>query len=454
MEFSLTPKFSLMGKSEIEVIHNSSLRILSETGVNIYSREIRSLMKNAGASIKDDLRVLIPEGLVKNALSSAPSAIKIFDRNGESSMVLEGRNSYFGTGSDLEYTIDHRTGERRRSRLEDVERSASLCDKLSNIDFVMSFSLPEDTTEETCELEQFETMLNSTIKPIIMTIYSGVENFEKVHNLACESCGGADNFKKYPNYIMYGQFVSPLQHDQEAVNRLIFCAENRIPLIYVPTIMMGASGPVTLAGAISLANAECLAGLVMHQLKSPGAPFIYGGCISPLDMRTTVFSYGSPEWRIADLALSELSCHYNLPVFGTAGATDSKVIDAQAGAEWAASLLVSSLAGTNLIHDVGYLESGMTGSLESIIICDEIIGSIKKITKGFKINPETLAIDIIDKVGPAGSFMGEEHTLNNFRDKIWYPSIFSRNRYENWRTEGFRDIQDLAKLKVKELLDN
>jgi len=156
---------------------------------------------------------------------------------------------------------------------------------------------------------------------------------------------------------------------------------------------MGASGPVSLAGSLALANAECLAGLVMHQLRSPGAPFIYGACVSPLDMKTTVFSYGAPEWRIADSALSQLSLFYNLPIFGTAGASDTQAVDVQAGAEWGYSLLTSALSGTNLIHDVGYQESGLSGSLESLVICDEIVGMIKRVIDGFEISEETLAME-------------------------------------------------------------
>ena len=446
------PGLSILETSELEKIHKASLKILLETGVNIHSKEIRSLLKKAGARVKDNLRVFIPNDLIKKALSTAPPKINIYNRERKIAMVLEGMNSYFGTGSDLEYTIDHKNHKRRRSTLRDVELAARLCEKLPNIDFVMSYSLPSDVSEQVCEIEQFKAMLQSTNKPIIMTLYSGINNFKKIHNLACISCEGTENFIKSPNYIMYGQFVSPLQHDHGAVERLIFCAENLIPLIYVPTIIMGASGPVTLAGAIALANAECLAGLVMHQLSSPGAPFIYGGCISPLDMKTTVYTYGSPEWRLADIILSQLSNYYNLPIFGTAGATDSKVIDAQAGAEWALSLLTNALAGTNLIHDIGYIESGLTGSLESLVICDEIIGMVKKNISGIEINEETLALDMIKNVGPGGNFMGEDHTIKNFKKSIWYPSIFSRNRYENWQNEGLKDILQKASDCLKGLL--
>lgn len=446
------PSLSVLTPQQLNRIHNASLNILSETGVNIHSAQMRVLLAEAGAKVNDDLRVQIGSELVEKALSSAPSRIDIYDRNGDAAMVLEKTNCYFGTGSDLEYTLDHQSHQRRESTIKDVELSARICDKLPNIDFVMSFALPRDVESGNCEIEQFRAMLNSTTKPIIMTIYSGLKSFEQVHKLACESCGGEARFHQAPNYIVYGQFVSPLQHDAGAVDRLIFCADRRIPIIYVPTIMMGASGPVSLAGALALANAECLAGLVMHQLCAPGAPFIYGGCVSPLDMKTTVFGYGAPEWRLADAVLSELSLHYDLPVLGTAGATDAKTIDAQAGSEWAYSLLMCALAGTNLIHDVGYFESGLTGSLESLVICNEIIGMAKQVIRGFEIDDDALALDVVKQVGPAGNFMAQDHTLKRFRNDIWYPSLFNRDRFENWQADGLKDVLQRATERVAQLL--
>lgn len=447
----IRPSIAPVGENHLDSLHKASLKILARTGLNVHSAHVREMLAHTGAIVKDDLRVYIPAPLVESALASAPSRIDICNRKGNVAMTLERTNTHFGTGSDLEYTIDSENLLRRRSVLEDVKRSTQLCEKLGNIDFVMSYALPSDVPAFECEIEQFEVMSENTIKPIIMTEYSGKETLEHIHKIACQSCGGQARFRKHPNYIIYGQFVSPLQHDAGALERLMFCADNAIPIVYVPTIMMGVTGPVTPAGAIALSNAECLAGLVMHQLRAPGAPFIYGACISPLDMRTTVFSYGSPEWRLADAVFSQLSLRYGLPVFGTAGATDAKKIDAQAGAEWAYSLLLSALAGTNLIHDVGYMESGMAGSLQALVICDEIVGMVKRILAGFDIDDTALALDVINGVGPGGHFVEEEHTLEHFREAIWYPSVFERDRFEGWQSGG-KDLLQRAGEQVIKLL--
>lgn len=440
----IKPMMAPISDQQSDNLHNASLRILSTTGLNVHSPELRAMLKKAGAKVSDELRVYIPPELVEQALSTAPSRIDIYDRNNSIAMRLEGTNIYFGTGSDLQFTSNGKTGNYRKSTLNDVALAARLCDKLKNIDFVMSYALPSDLPEGRCETEQLQSMLDNTRKPIIMTTYSSRERLTQIHEVACKSCGGESAFRKSPNYIMYGQFVSPLQHDSDALDRLIFCADHAIPLIYIATIMMGVSGPVTLAGALALANAECLAGLVMHQLRAPGAPFIYGGCVSPLDMKTAVFSYGTPEWRLADMVFSQLSLRYDLPIFGTAGATDAKVIDAQAGAEWAYSLLVSALAGTNIIHDVGYMASGMTGSLEALVVCDETIGMVKRFMAGFEIDKETLALDVTNRVGPAGHFVEDKHTILHFRSEVWYPSLFNREGIDAWREKNM-DLLTLAR---------
>jgi len=203
---------------------------------------------------------------------------------------------------------------------------------------------------------------------------------------------------------------------------------------------------------MSLANAECLAGLVIHQLAAPGAPFIYGGCASALDMKTMVYAYASPEWSLADMVYSQLSRRYNLPVFGTGGASNAKTVDGQAGAEWAFSLLFSALAGTNLIHDVGYMGCGLAGSLEALVICDDTIGMVKRALAGFGMGEEDFAAEVISHVGPGGSFIGEDHTLGRYRRDVWYPSLFERGSFEAWTAAGAKDTWDRASQRVKELL--
>jgi len=448
------PSLTLMNTADMEQLHGAAKSILETVGLNVHHPQMRVKLAQAGAKVGEDARVHVPGEMVERALRTAKRDIVVYNRLGEPVMPFGPHQIYFGTGSDLVYTRDLETTERRASVLEDAARAARLCDALAEVDFVMSFALPSDVPNESAEPQQYYALVHNTIKPVIMTSFSGLEAFERMHEMACVIAGGDEAFRQRPNYIMYGQFVSPLQHDLQAVERLVFCADHEIPLIYIPTIMPGASGPLTLAGSLALAAAESLAGLVMHQAQRPGAPFIFGACVSQLDMRTMLFPYGSPEWRLNDLVMAELSRYYGLPVFGTGGATDSKVVDAQAGAEYASSLLVAALAGTNLIHDVGYLDSGLTGSLESIVLSAEQIRWVKRFIAGVEVSDETVALQAVADVGPGRQFLDHDHTLKHLRRNMWVPYVADRNGYDVWVAGGSKDYATRAREYARQLVQS
>jgi len=445
------PSLTMMDQARIDQLHNAAVQILVDIGLNVHHPDMRLKLGHAGAKLGDETRVYLHPEMVAGALKTSKKNIVIHNRLGEPVMPLGANQSYFGTGSDLIYTFDAESGEHRSSVLEDVAQSARICDALDEIDFVMSFALPRNVPNEDAEPQQYYAILHNTIKPVIMTSFSGLDAFERMHEMACLVAGGDEAFRQRPNYIMYGQFVSPLEHDLQAVERLIFCADREIPLIYVPTIMSGASGPLTMYGSMALALAETLAGLVMHQLQNPGAPFITGACVSPLDMKTGIFPYGSAEWRLNDLIMAEMSRHYGIPVFGTGGATDSKLVDAQAGAEYASSLLVAAMAGTNLIHDVGYLNSGLTGSLESIVLGADQIRWIKRFVNGFETSNESLAFDALAEVGPAGEFLSHDHTFMQLQS-LWQPHAIDHKDYDAWQDEGAEDYAQRARQLALEII--
>ncbi len=446
------PSLTLMNQDRIEQLHRAATAILERTGLNVHHPQMRQKLAVAGARLGEEARVYLSAEMVDHALSTAKRDIVVHNHLGEPVMPLGPHQIYFGTGSDLVYTRDVETTQRRKSVLDDVARSARLCDALEEVDFVMSFALPADVPNEDAELQQYYTLLQNTVKPVIMTNYSGQETLERMHEMACLIAGGDNVFRQRPNYLMYGQFVSPLQHDLHAVERLVFCADHQVPLIYIPTIMPGASGPLTLVGSLALAAAESLAGLVMHQTQRPGAPFIFGACVSKLDMRTMLFPYGSPEWRLNDLVMAELARYYGLPVFGTGGATDSKLVDAQAGTEYASSLLVAALAGTNLIHDVGYLDSGLTGSLTSLVLGADQIRWVKQFIAGMEVSEETMALDVINDVGPAKDFLGHAYTLKYLRHNMWQPYVADHREHDAWVAAGSKDYATRAREYAQQLL--
>jgi len=270
--------------------------------------------------------------------------------------------------------------------------------------------------------------------------------------MASLAAGGRKKLAEKPYIIHYSEPTSPLMHSKNALEKLLTAAEERIPVIYVPAVMCGATGPVTTAGSLVVANAEILSGLVIHQLKAKGAPYIYGGGTPPLNMITTVCSYGDPQLDLGCASLIQMAHFYNLPSFTTAGCTDAQSFDQQAAMEVGFNLLITALAGGNLIHDIGYIGAGMATSLEQVILCNEGIGAIKYLTRGVEINPTTLALDVIEKVGPGGQFLTEQHTMDNFRTQMHFTKLFNRNNYDNWVAAGKKDFGINANALIHEIL--
>jgi trimethylamine--corrinoid protein Co-methyltransferase len=439
--------FRNLDQDQIEVLHNASLEIMERTGMRFFDREALDLFKKAGAVISDENLVRIPSHLVEWARRSAPENVNIFDRNQQLSMKLGGDRTYFGPGSDCMSIYDCKTGEHRKAVLSDVVNGVRLVDALPNMDFVMSMFLPSDVPQADYERHQMSIMLQESTKPII---FVGIEADSTVMaiDMAAAVAGGLKTLQQYPCVINYVNTVSAFHHNGESLQRLLYAAERNIPSIYAPVTPRGTLAPITSAGAMALNNAAQLAGLVLSQLKREGSPLILCGRSGGfLDMRTMVVLYTAPDagpygWDVAR--------HYRIPTF-TVACTDAKIFDAQAAGETALTLFEKTLNGANIIHDLGYLDSAMTGCLELVVFSDEIVEWIKRYWQPMEINAETLALDVIHDVAPDGHFLETAHTLKHFRE-LWAPTLFDRTDFETWASRGKVTLQQKANQKVKEII--
>jgi trimethylamine--corrinoid protein Co-methyltransferase len=445
-----SPHFSVLSEDQKEDLHLASLEILWRTGCRVLCDEAIELLKGAGADVSDGNLVRMPPHLVEWAIRCAPPRVIMASRDGERSMFLEDGKTHYGTGSDCPYIVDSDTGERRKFLIEDVAKASRLCDALPNIDFMMSMGLASDVPPETSDRYQFEAMVLNTTKPLVVTAHD-LDGLRDIVDMAAMVAGDLDELRRNPFVMLYAEPITPLKHAKEAVEKLLFMAENGLPAIYAPGMLSGATAPVTIAGSLALANAESLFGLVMVQLRREGAPFVYGGGALPIDMRTSVAAYGAPELQLAGAALADMAHFYRLPRFSSAGASDSKVLDQQAMIEGTLSTVMQALCGANLVHDVGYLESGLTGSYDMAVAVDEVIGMVKRIMSGFEINDDTLALDVIDRVGPGGQFIDDEHTLKHFREG-WFPRLLDRRNYDSWSDDGKKTMGERLNKRVKEIL--
>jgi len=442
-------QFRKLSDEKLDRIHAASLQILESTGVRLYEKQALALLQSKGVTVEDGNRVRIPAHLVEWALSTAPRRTVLYDRQGREAMNMEGHNMFYGTGSDCPNVIDLRTGQRRPGVLQDVVDATVVCDALPNIDFLMSFCIANDLSPQTYDRHQMSAMLMHSVKPILFVTLDFAGCVDAVR-MAEAVAGGAEALQSKPLCACYINVSSALRHNEEALQKLLFMAEKGLPTTYTPVVLRGATGPITPAGAIALANAGELAGLVISQIKREGAPVILtGGVNDMLEMRTTIDCYADPTNRVM---LVEMAHRYGLPIFGLTGCSDSKLPDEQAAAEAALSILLESLAGAQMAHDVGYLDSGMINSIEQIVICDEIIAYTKHFMKEVEVNEETLALDVINQIGPDGDFISSKHTRRHFRED-WYPQLFERRNYDGWRKAGEKTMRQRAQEKALKILE-
>jgi len=273
-------------------------------------------------------------------------------------------------------------------------------------------------------------------------------------DVARELRGGAEALRQKPYFVVYNEPISPLEHPEESIAKLLLCAETGVPSIYSPAPLAGATAPITVAGHTAQGVAESLFGLVMHQLYRPGAPFLFGIGSAVLDMVTAQSSYNDLGYLTGYMCAVEMAKWLDIPNWGNAGTSDSQVVDAQSGMEATQITFLAMQAGSNLAHDVGYLDFGLTGSLEEIVIVDEFIAMNRRLLKGIEVNRDTLAVDAIAETGPGGHYMTSDHTYRYMREVQWRPTILNRKGREKWEAEGSLDLAEKGRRKAVELLAN
>ena len=447
------PQFRLMSDDQLEDLHQATLQILERTGVTIECQEAIELLDGAGADVSNPSRVKIPSYLVEQAIRTAPRTITLYTRDGEPAIVLNGMTgSHFGSAPDPRRIRDPYTGEVRTCYVEDIADLSRLIDALPNIEWTYTaasnLTLPVATgidISDRVTLLQF--VLNSS-KPIIVEI-TNVEALRELIDCCAIIAGGEEQLRKKPFFGGSCEPVSPLVQGKDALEKSLLCAEKGLPVVVYSMPMAGATTPATFAGCLAVANAEVLSQLVALQLKNPGSPVIYGSITDIMEMKTTIFPYGAPEMSFMVAALTELCHYYKLPMFGTAGCTDAYNIGVQAGAELTYQILMTSLSGADLVHDVGILYHGLAGSAEVMVLCDELIDMVNVSMGGIKVNDETVPLDLIERVGPRGNYISEKHTLKHFR-RYWAPRIFDRSAVKD---ENAKDCEELLKERTIKLLE-
>ncbi len=442
--------FQRLSKEQLDRLHAASLEVMERTGVRMLDKSAVDILRKGGCKIVDDTLVRFPPERIEWALQLCPKVITLYDQQGQPSIQLTGRKAYYGNGSDLLFIIDHKTGKRREPVLQDVVDMVTLLDYLPNIDFVMSGFIPKDLPNELVQRWQMMVMLERTNKPIVY-VTTDLANTQTEIAMAEIVAGGEEALRKRPFAVNYINISHPLRHNPESIKKLIWLSEKGLPFIYRPSIVTrGISTPITGAGFLVVNNVAGLAGLVLSQLIREGTPFIRCGCSGgTFDMRTMVGLFAAPELRGFNEDMAE---YYGLPRFGIGGACGSKAVDQQAAYEAALTLLISTMSGAQLIHDVGYMDNGTTGALDQLVICHEIIGWVKQYMKELIVDDETLALDLIDEVVKNnGDFLQTVHTFEHFRED-YYPELTERQNHDTWQKAGSLSLRERARKKVDQIL--
>jgi trimethylamine--corrinoid protein Co-methyltransferase len=445
-----------LADKDIQKIHETSLKVFDEVGVQVNSSAARDLFLGAGADVDENSHVVkVPPSLVEELIHKAPPIIRLCGRSQTRDLDCEigGKNVYLGTGGTALNVLEPGAQDSRRAILEDVVNMARLVEALDNIHFYMLNVYPSDLPVEDVDVNRFGAALNHTQKHVMGGVYT-IEGVRDVIKMAEIIAGSAQKLRERPFISMVTCVISPFVLDESYAQLTMEAARNRIPVVVPTEPLCGATAPITLAGNLVVQNVDTLSGVMLAQLANPGAPTLYG-CISSItDLRDMKYLSGAVEMGLMNAAAAQMAQFYLLPFYATAGMSDSKVNDAQAGYESAITSLMVALAGGNFIHDAaGFLEFCMTASYDKLVIDNEIIGMIMRAVEGIQVNEETLAFDLIKKTGPGGHFVSARHTRRHMRSEQYVPQLSDREQRAQWQAAGANDAKARACETVKKILN-
>lgn len=447
------PPVEVLSAEQLSQIHEASMYILEEMGLDFLDEEALDLWQAAGARVdRAAEHVWIDRGLAMDLVAKAPAEFTIHARNPARSLEIGGNNINFATVGAAPYYADLESG-RRPGTLADYVQMVKLAHCCGPIHIVEGLMVePQDVPVPLRNLQKGLALLTLSDK-VFTTAAHGREVAKDYVNMAAIAFGGLEKLRQEPVLASNVNANSPLRFDDRMLGALIVYARHGQATIITPFILAGAMSPVTLASAFAQQNAEALAGIALTQLVNPGCPVIYGGFTTNVDMQSGSPAFGTPEGAVALICGAQLARHYGLPYRGNGGLTNAKVPDAQAAQETQMTLWPAVMAHANVVfHSAGWLEAGLVCSLEKFIIDVEGLAMMGHFLRGLEVSDETLALEAIAEVGPGGHHFGTAHTLSRFRDAFYSPIVSDRQNYDTWQENGSLDTAKRAHRLAKELL--
>jgi trimethylamine--corrinoid protein Co-methyltransferase len=443
MGFSL-PFFTPLGAEALKRIDQASRHILKKIGIRVHDADVLDMLKGAGAHADPEKEIVrFDEDWLDETLGRAPSEFVLYSRDGNNDIHLGEGKVNFANGGRVFRILDLGTGGYRPTMLRDIIHTAKLVDKLKYIQFYIVSCQAYDIGPQHYHLNDFYQAFNHTSKHV-MGGCDNIEGAKQMWQLACIIVGGEDNLRERPFVSVITNPISPLTIESKALNILRFCCTQGIPVTCAPAPIAGATAPATLAGTLAQ----------MPQVFAPGAKVLYGAVPTVMDLRKVEFTIGSVEMALMNAAAVQLAKLYKLPIYGSGGVTEAKRPDIQAGTEKTFSNLMVAMAGADCIHlAAGMLDSGNSISYEQYVIDNEIIGMIRRLLAGINVDKDTIGLDVIEKVGPGGNYIMEEHTVDHMMKEFFYPELSVRSIFDVWEKEGRPSMMSRANSMVKEILE-
>lgn len=445
-------ELKVLSETEIELIHAASIDILERCGVMVTSRNVLELLDKNGAEVDYNSQTArLPRKLVEACLQTVPQSFDLYDRNGRKAMTIGGGGPKCASGHNAIYVIDLKTNERRNSTVKDVEDFAILSDKLDDIDIVGVPVMPQDVTPQASLLYAMKALYENTAKPLFFSTESSAVNASIIKMM--KTIAGTQDVSKCPTAISQLSPTSPLFWEEGAVDALVEVAREGVPLNLLPEPMTGMSAPYSVAGLLTVHNTEVLSGIVISQLVRPGCPVMYGSSWTTFDMKNMQAIIGSPETSLLRVAGCQMARFYHMPSHTTAPNSDSNAHDEQNAWEKTLSNLCAIGANNDVVMNAGMFATGLTISLEQLVLDNEINGIVRRVNRGIDVTSDTIAAEVISKVGPRGSFLMEESTFENLRSGEFRETGASNTMvYGTWLKAGAPDVTSIAAKKVEELL--
>lgn len=437
-------------------IHDTAMKVFRKIGVKVAQETARELFRKAGASVDEKSRVVkFDPDLVMDLVKAAPSVVNLYgrDEGGAHDLEIGGSKVYMGTGGTALNVQEPGSQECRRAQLADIVDMARTVEALDNIHFYMLNMYPDDLEVEDVDVNRFGAALNRTRKHVMGGVYT-VDGVRNVVRMAEKIAGGADALRRRPFISMVTCVISPYVIDEHYGELIMEVARAGVPVVVPSEPLCGATSPITLASNVVVNTVDSLAGVMLAQLANRGTPTLFGSVSSITDLREMKYLAGAVEMGLLNAASSQMAQFYKLPFYATAGMSDSKVVDAQAGYESAITSTLVALAGGNFIHDAaGFLEFCMTASFDKLVLDNEIIGMVMRAVQGIEVNDKTIAYDELLKAGPGGHFVSSRHTRRHMRKEQFIPGLADREVRETWNSAGALDTLGRATQRAREILD-